>query len=147
MREQGEQEKEMDSNPMNGAANVDYAKADIITRRNVSIRASTVTCVAATEAQNAVEEEEEETGTTAMVRMKDTETKTRNSEGQRAKTKPTRRQLTDREPQENHFESKQTGTMEEKAHPTRVPMIPITGAIASHQTMKGGIQTREEATE
>ena len=147
MREQGEQEKEMDSNPMNGAANVDYAKADIITRRNASIRAGIATCVAATKAQNAVEEEEEETGITATVKTKNTETKTRNSEGQRAKTKPTRRQLTDREPQGSHFGSKQTGTMEEKAHPTRVPMIPITGAIASHQTMKGGIQTREEATE
>ena len=147
MKEQEEQEKVMDSNPMNGAANVDYAKADIITRRNVSIRASTVTCVAATEAQNAVEEEEEETGITTTAKTKDTETKTKNSDGQKAKTKPTRRQLTDREPQENHFESKQTGIMEEKAHPTRVPMIPITGAIASHQTMKGGIQTREEATE
>ena len=147
MKEQEEQEKVMASNPMNGAASVDYAKADIITRRNASICADTATCVAATKAQNAVEEEEEETGTTATAKTKDTETKTRNSEGQRAKTKPTRRQLTDREPQENHFESKQTGTMEEKAHPTRVPMIPITGAIASHQTMKGGIQTREEATE
>ena len=146
MREQGEQEKEMDSNPMNGAANVDYAKADIITRRNVSILASTVTCVAATEAQNAVEEEEEETGTTAMVKMKDTETKTRNSEDQRATTKPTRKHLTDKEPQENHSESKQTA-MEEKAPPTRVPMIPITGAIVSHLTMTEEILTPEEATE
>ena len=147
MKEQEEQEKVMDSNQMNGAANVDYAKADIITRRNVSILADTATCVAATKAQNAVEEEEEETGTTAMVKMKDTETKTRNSEDQRATTKPTRKHLTDKEPQENHSESKQTETMEERAPPTRVPMIPITGAIASHQTMKGGIQTREEATE
>ena len=147
MKEQEEQEKEMDSNPMNGAANVDYAKADIITRRNVSILASTVTCVAATEAQNAVEEEEEETGTTAMVKMKDTETKTKDSEGQRATTKPTRKQLTDREPQENHSESKQTETMEEKVPPTPVPMIPITGAIASHRTMTEGIPTPGEATE
>ena len=137
----------MVSNPMNGAANVDYAKADIITRRNVSIRASTVTCVAATEAQNAVEEEEEETGTTAMVKMKDTETKTRNSEDQRATTKPTRKHLTDKEPQENHSESKQTETMEEKAPPTRVPMIPTTGAIASHRTMTEEIPTPGGATE
>ena len=147
MKEQEEQEKEMDSNPMNGAANVDYAKADIITRRNVSILAGTVTCVAATKAQNAVEEEEEETGTTAMVKMKDTETKTRNSEDQRATTKPTRKHLTDREPQENHSESKQTETMEEKAPPTRVPMIPITGAIAFHRIMTEGIPTLGEATE
>ena len=146
MKEQEEQEKEMDSNPMNGAANVDYAKADIITRRNVSILASTVTCVAATEAQNAVEEEEEETGTTAMVKMKDTETKTRNSEDQRATTKPTRKHLTDKEPQENHSESKQTA-MEETAPPTRAPMIPITGVIASHLTMTEEILTPEEATE
>ena len=147
MREQGEQEKEMDSNPMSGAVNVDYAKANIITRRNVSILADTATCVAATKAQNVVEEEEEETGTTAMVKMKDTETKTKDSEGQRATTKPTRKQLTDREPQENHSESKQTETMEEKAPPTRVPMIPITGAIASHRTMTEGIPTPEEATD
>ena len=57
----------MDSNPMSGAANVDYAKANIITRRNVSILADTATCVAATKAQNVVEEEEEETGTTITI--------------------------------------------------------------------------------
>ena len=147
MKEQEGQEKEMDSNPMSGAANVDYAKADIITRRNVSIPASTVTCVVATEAQNAVEEEEEETGTTAMVKMKDTETKTKDSEDQRATTKPTRKHLTDKEPQENHSESKQTETMEEKAPPTRAPMIPIIGAIAIHQTMTEEIPTLGEATE
>ena len=130
MREQGEQEKEMDSNPMNGAANVDYANADIITRRNVSIRASTVTCVAATEAQNAVKEEEEETGTTAMVKMKDTETKTRNSEDQRATTKPTRKHLTDKEPQENHSESKQTA-MEETAPPRECPHVMIVSQSSS----------------
>ena len=146
MKEQEEQEKEMDSNPMNGAANVDYAKADIITRRNASIRAGIATCVAATKAQNAVEEEEEETGTTAMVKMKDTETKTRNSEDQRATTKPTRKHLTDKEPQENHSESKQTA-MEETAPPTPAPMIPITGAIVSHLTMTEEILTPEEATE
>ena len=132
---------------MTGLANAVSAKADIITRKNVSILAGTVTCVAATKAQNAVEEEEKETGTTAMVKMKDTET--RNSEDQRATTKPTRKHLTDKEPQENHSESKQTETMEEKAPPTRtrVPMIPITGAIASHRTMTEGIPTLGEASE
>ena len=147
MREQGEQEREMDSNQMNGAANVDYAKADIITRKNVSTPASTVTCAAATEVQNVVEEEEEKTGITAIAKMTDTETKTKDSDDRKATTKPTGKQLTDKEHRENHSESKQTETMEEKAPPTRVPMIPITGAIASHQTMKEGIQTREEATE
>ena len=146
MKEQEGPGKEMDLDPMSGAANADYAKADIITRRNASILADTVTCVAATKAQNAVEEEEEETGTTAMVKMKDTETKTRNSEDQRATTKPTRKHLTDKEPQENHSESKQTA-MEETAPPTRVPMIPITGAIVSHLTMTEGTLTPEEATE
>ena len=146
MKEQEGQEKEMDSNPMSGAANVDYAKANIITRRNVSILADTATCVAATKAQSVVEEEEEETGTTAMVRMKDTETKTRNSEDQRATTKPTRKHLTDKEPQENHSESKQTA-MEEKAPPTPVPMTPITGATVSHLTITEGTLTPEEATE
>ena len=78
--------------------------------------------------------------------MTDTETKTKDSEGQRATTKPTRKQLTDREPQENHSESKQIA-MEETAPPTRAPMIPITGATVSHLTMTEGILTPEEATE
>ena len=147
MKEQEGPGKEMDLDPMSGAANADYVKANIITRRNVSILVDTATCVAATKAQSVVEEEEEETGTPAMGKMKDTETKTRNSEDQRATTKPTRKHLTDREPQENHSESKQTETMEEKAPPTRVPMIPITGAIASHRTMTEGIPTLGEATE
>ena len=147
MREQGEQEKEMDSNPMNGAANVDYAKADIITRRNVSIPVSTVTCAAATEVQNVVEEEEEKIGITAMAKMTDTETKTKDSDDQKAKTKPTGKQLTDKEPRENHSESKQTETMEEKAPPTRAPMIPIIGAIAIHLTMTEEIPILGEATE
>ena len=146
MREQGEQEREMDSNPMNGAANVAYAKADIITRRNASTPASTVTCAAATEVQNVVEEEEK-IGITAMAKMTDTETKTKDSDDQKARTKPTEKQLTDKEPRENHSESKQTETMEEKAPPTRVPMIPITGAIASHRTMTEEIPTPGEATE
>ena len=74
MREQGEQEREMDSNPMNGAANVDYAKADIITRKNANILVSTATSVAVTEALNVAEEEGETTGITTMARMTDTET-------------------------------------------------------------------------
>ena len=107
MKEQEEQEKEMDSNPMNGAANVAYAKADIITRKNVSIPVSTVTCAAVTEVQNVVEEEEEKTGITAMAKMTDTETKTKDSDDQKATTKPTGKQLTDKEPRENHSESEQ----------------------------------------
>ena len=150
MREQGEQEKEMDSNQMNGAANVAYAKADIITRRNASTPASTVTCAAATEVQNVVEEEEKTTGITTMAKVTDTETqrvKTKDSDDQKARIKLTEKQLTDKEPRENHSESKQTETMEEKAPPTRVPMIPITGAIASHRTMTEGTPTPGEATE
>ena len=146
MKEQEGLGKETDLDPMRGAKNADCVKANIITRRNVSILVDTATCVAATKAQSVVEEEEEETGTTAMVKMKDTETKTRNSEDQRATTKPTRKHLTDKEPQENHSESKQTA-MEETAPPTPAPMIPITGAIVSHLTMTEGILTPEEATE
>ena len=91
---------EMDSNLMNGAANVDYAKADIITRKNASTPVSTVTCAAATEVQNVVEEEER-TGITTMAKMTDTETKTKDSDDRKATTKPTGKQLTDKEPREN----------------------------------------------
>ena len=127
----------MDSNPMNGAENVAYEKADIITRKNASTPANTVTCAAATEVQNVVEEEEEKIGITAMAKMTDTETKTKDSDDQKAKTKLTGKQLTDKEPRENHSDSKQTETMEEKAPPTQVPMIPIIGAIATHPDMTG----------
>ena len=102
MKEQEGPGKEMDLDPMSGAANADYVKANIITRRNVSILVDTATFVAATKAQSVVEEEEEETGTTAMAKMKDTETKTRNSEGQRAMTKPTRQQVREKEHQIKH---------------------------------------------
>ena len=124
-----EQEKKMGSNQMNGAANVACVKADITTRRSANTPASTVICAAATEVLNVVEE------------------KTRDSEDQKAKIKFTEKQPTDKEPRENHSESKQTETMEEKAPPTRVPMIPITGAIVSHLTMTEEILTPEEATE
>ena len=146
MREQGEQEREMDSNQMNGAANVAHAEADIITRRNASTPASTVTCAAATEVQNVVEEEEK-IGITTMAKMTDTETKTKDSDDQKATTKLTEKQLTDKEPRENHSESKQTETMEEKAPPTRAPMIPIIGAIAIHRTMTEETPIPGEATE
>ena len=137
----------MDSNPMNGAANVAYAKADIITRKNASTPASTVICAAATEVQNVVEEEEKATGITTMAKVTDTETKTKDSEDQKARIKLTEKQLTDKEPRENHSESKQTETMEEKALLTQVLMIPIIGAIAIHPIMTGEIQTPGEATE
>ena len=136
----------MDSNPMNGAANVDYAKADIITRRNVSVLVVTAMCVAATKAQSVVEEEEEETGTPAMDKMKGTGTKTRNSGDQKATTKPTRKQVIDKEHQEKHSGSRQTA-MEGTGPPTPALMIPITGATVSHLTMTEGTLTPEEATE
>ena len=105
MREQGEQEREMDSNQMNGAANVACVRADITTRRSASTPASTVICAAVTEALNVVEEEGETTGITTMARMTDTETqrvKTRDLEDQKAKINPTKKQPTDRELRENH---------------------------------------------
>ena len=102
MREQEGPKKETDLDPMNGAANADCVKANIITRRNVNILVDTATCVAATKVLSVVEEEEEETGTPALDRMKDTETKIRNSGDQKAMTKPTRKQVTDKELQEKH---------------------------------------------
>ena len=102
MRGQEGQRKETDLDPMNGAANADSVKANIITRRNVNILVDTATCVAVTKVLNVVEEEEEETGTPALDRMKDTETKIRNSGDQKAMTKPTRKQVTDKELQEKH---------------------------------------------
>ena len=142
-----EQEKKMGSNQMNGAANAACVRAGIITRRSANTPASTVICAATTEVQNFVEEEEKTTGTTTMAKVTDTETKTKDSDNQKATTKLTEKQLTDKEPRENHSESKQTETMEEKAPPTRAPMIPIIGAIAFHRTMTEGIPTLGEATE
>ena len=130
---------------MNGAANADSVKANIITRRNVNILVDTATCVAAIKVLSVVEEEEEETGTPALDRMKDTETKTRNSGDQKAMTKPTRKQVIDKELQEKHSESRQIA-MEGTAPPTPAPTIPITGATVSHLTMTEGTLTQEEAT-
>ena len=135
-----EQEKKMGSNQMNGAANAACVRAGIITRRSANTPASTVICAAATEAQNVVEEEGEKTGITTMAKATDTETqrvKTKDSDDQKAKIKLTEKQLTDKEPRENHSESKQTETMEEKALPTQVLMIPIIGVIAIHPIMTG----------
>ena len=140
----------MDSNQLNGAANVACVRADITTRRSASTPASTVICAAATEAQNVVEEEGETTGITTMAKVTDTETqrvKTKDSDDQKAKIKLTENRPTDKEPRENHSESKQTETMEEKAPLTRAPMIPIIGAIAIHPIMTEEIQTPGEATE
>ena len=92
----------MDLDPMSGAANADYVKANIITRRNVSILADTATCVAATKVLSAVEEEKEETGTTILDKTKDTETKIKNSGDQRVMTKPTRKQAREKEHQVKH---------------------------------------------
>ena len=140
----------MDSNQMNGAGNVACVRADITTRRSASTPASTVICAAATEAQNVVEEEGETTGITTMAKATDTETqrvKTKDSDDQKARIKLTEKQLTDKEPRENHSESKQTETMEEKAPLTRAPMIPIIGAISIHRTMTEEIPIPGEATE
>ena len=146
MKEQEGPGKETDLDPINGAANADCVKANIITRRNVNILVDTATCVAVTKVLSVVEEEEEETGTPAMGKMKGTGTKTRNSGDQKATTKPTRKQVIDKEHQEKHSGSKQTA-MEGTAPPTPAPTIPITGAIVSHLTMTEGILTPEEATE
>ena len=85
---------------MNGAANVDSAKASIITRRNASMLVDTATSVAVTKVLSAVEEEKEETGTTILDKTKDTETKIKNSGNQRVK--PTRKQVREKEHQVKH---------------------------------------------
>ena len=102
MRGQEGQRKETDLDPMNGAANADSVKANIITRRNVNILVDTATCVAATKVLSAVEEEKEETGTTILDKTKDTETKIKNSGDQRVMTKPTRKQAREKEHQVKH---------------------------------------------
>ena len=102
MKEQEEQEKVMVSNPMNGAVSADYAKADITTRRNASILVDTATSVAVTRVLSAVEEEKEETGTTILDKTKDTGTKIKNSGDQRVMTKPTRKQVREKEHQVKH---------------------------------------------
>ena len=102
MRGQEGQRKETDLDPMNGAANADSVKANIITRRNVNILVDTATCVAAIKVLSVVEEEKEETGTTILDKTKDTETKIKNSGDQRVMTKPTRKQVREKEHQVKH---------------------------------------------
>ena len=102
MREQEGQGKETDLDRTSGAANADCVKANIITRRNVNILVDTATCVAATKVLSAVEEEKEETGTTILDKTKDTETKIKNSGDQRVMTKPTRKQVREKEHQVKH---------------------------------------------
>ena len=79
-----------------------------------------------------------------MAKVTVTETKTKDSDDQKARTKLTEKQLTDKEPRENHSESKQTETMEEKAPPSQAPMIPVIGVIATHPDMTGETQTPGE---
>ena len=103
MREQEGPEKETDLDPMSGAANADCVKANIITRRNVSILVDTATSVAAIKVLSAVEEDlKEKTGTTILDKTKDTETKIKNSGDQRAMTNPTRKQVREKEHQVKH---------------------------------------------
>ena len=102
MRGQEGQRKETDSDPMNGAVNADSVKANIITRRNVNILVDTATCVAATKVLSAVEEEKEETGTKIPDKTNDTGTKIKNSGDQRVMTKPTRKQVREKEHQVKH---------------------------------------------
>ena len=102
MRGQEGPKKETDLDPMNGAANADCVKGNIITRRNVNILVDTATCVAAIKVLSVVEEEKEETGTPTLDKTKDTETKIKNSGDQRVMTKPTRKQVREKEHQVKH---------------------------------------------
>ena len=130
---------------MNGVGNADFAMASITTKKNVHIPVETATSVVVIRPPSAGEEDAKKgTGTTTLDRMKDTETKTKDSDDQKDRTKLTEKQLTDKEPRENHSESKQTETMEEKALLTQVLMIPIIGVIAIHPIMTGETQTPGE---
>ena len=89
---------------MTGLANAASAKADTTTRKNANILASTATSVAATGAPN-VAEEGEKIGITTTVTKTGTgikKARTKDSGGQKAKTKHTKDQLTDKELLENH---------------------------------------------
>ena len=139
----------MDTDRMTGLANATSAEADTTTRKNASILASTATSGAAIGAPN-VEEEGEKIGNTTT----DTKTgtgikkaRTKDSGGQKAKTKHTKDQLTDKELLESHSGFKQMETMEEQALPTRVQRTTTIEVIASHQEMTGETQTPGEATE
>ena len=133
----------MDLDPMSGAVNADFVKANITTKKNASILVDTATSVAAIRALSVVEEDlKEKTGTTILDRTKDTETKIKNSGDQRVMTKPTRKQVREKEHQVKHWEFRLT-TMGGTAPPTQARMIIIGGATASHLTMTGGTSTRE----
>ena len=88
---------------MNGLGNVDFVMASITTKRNVHIPVETATSVVVTRPPSAGEEDAKKgTGTTTLDRMKDTETKIKNSGDQRVMTKPTRKQAREKEHQVKH---------------------------------------------
>ena len=85
---------------MNGVANADFVMASITTKRNASIPVDTATSVAVIRAPSVGEEDlKEKTGTTILDKTKDTETKIKNSGDQRVMTKPTRKQVREKEHQ------------------------------------------------
>ena len=136
----------MDSGRMTGLANAASAKADTTTRKNANILASTATSAAATEAPN-VAEEGEKIGITTTVTKTGTgikKARTKDSGGQKAKTKHTKDQLTDKELLESHSGFKQIETTEEQALPTRVQRTTTIEVTAIHQEMTGETQTSGE---
>ena len=93
----------MCSDLMTGVANADFATADTTTKRIASICVDTATSVVVIRAPNAGEEDlKEKTGTTILDKTKDTETKIKNSGDQKVMTKPTRKQVREKEHQVKH---------------------------------------------
>ena len=93
----------MCSDLMTGVANADFATADTTTKRNASICVDTATSVVVIRAPSAVEEDlKEKTGTTTLGRTTDTETKIKNFEDRKVRTKLTKKQVREREHQVKH---------------------------------------------
>ena len=88
---------------MNGVGNADFVMAGITTKRNVHIPVETVTSVVVIRPPSAEEEDSKEgTGTTTLDRMKDTETKIKDFEDLKVRTKHTREQVREKGHQAKH---------------------------------------------
>ena len=88
---------------MNGVGNADFAMASITTKKNVHIPVETATSVVVTRPPSAGEEDAKKgTGTTTLDRMKDTETKIKDFEDLKVRTKHTREQVREKGHQAKH---------------------------------------------
>ena len=88
---------------MNGVGNADFVMASITTKRNVHIPVETATSVVVIRPPSAGEEDAKKgTGTTTLDRMKDTETKIKDFEDLKVRTKHTREQVREKGHQAKH---------------------------------------------